>query len=98
MIKKVTNSAELKAQVVDQDYAEHKRNPTNLRMSYHLAVSLFHLRDWTFAEHSATANWRYGATLGDYQRALEGHLQRFLNTCAPKADIQFAPSNVRFWG
>jgi hypothetical protein len=36
-----------------------------------LAVSLFHLRDWTFAEHSGAANWPYATTIGNYQRDLE---------------------------
>ncbi len=69
---KVTNSVEYKTQVVDQDYAEYKRDPTNLRLAYHLAVSLFHLRDWTFAEHSGDVSWPYGPTMGQYQQALEG--------------------------
>jgi len=57
--------------VVDQDYADYKQNPTSLRLAYHLAVSLFHLRDWTFAEHSGAGNWPYATTIGDYQRDLE---------------------------
>jgi hypothetical protein len=74
---RVSNSAEFKTQVVDQDYAEYKRDPTNLRLAYHLAVSLFHLRDWTFAEHSGTAKWPYGPTVGHYQQALEGNYNDF---------------------
>jgi CRP/FNR family transcriptional regulator, cyclic AMP receptor protein len=68
---KVVNSGEYKFQVVDQDYADYKQDPTSLRLAYHLAVSLFHLRDWTFAEHSGAVNWPYAATIGDYQRDLE---------------------------
>ena len=68
---KVVNSGEYKFQVVDQDYADYKRDPTSLRLAYHLAVSLFHLRDWTFAEHSGPANWPYATTIGNYQRDLE---------------------------
>ena len=68
---KVVNSGEYKFQVVDQDYADYKGHPTSLRLAYHLAVSLFHLRDWTFAEHSGAANWPYATTIGNYQRDLE---------------------------
>ena len=68
---KVANSGEYKFQVVDQDYADYKQDPTSLRLAYHLAVSLFHLRDWTFAEHSGAANWPYATTSGNYQRDLE---------------------------
>jgi hypothetical protein len=68
---KVVNSGEYKFQVVDQDYADYKQDPTSLRLAYHLAVSLFHLRDWTFAEHSGAGNWPYATTIGDYQRDLE---------------------------
>ena len=68
---KVVNSGEYKFQVVDQDYADYKQDPTSLRLAYHLAVSLFHLRDWTFAEHSGAANWPYATTIGNYQRDLE---------------------------
>ena len=67
---KVVNSGEYKFQVVDQDYADYKQDPTSLRLAYHLAVSLFHLRDWTFAEHSGAANWPYATTIGNYQRDL----------------------------
>ena len=56
---KIVNSGEYKFQVVDRDYADYKQDPTSLRLAYHLAVSLFHLRDWTFAEHSGAANWPY---------------------------------------
>jgi CRP/FNR family transcriptional regulator, cyclic AMP receptor protein len=68
---KVVNSGEYKFQVADQDYADYKGHPTSLRLAYHLAVSLFHLRDWTFAEHSGAANWPYATTIGNYQRDLE---------------------------
>jgi hypothetical protein len=68
---KVVDSGEYKFQVVDQDYADYKQDPTSLRLGYHLAVSLFHLRDWTFAEHSGAGNWPYAATIDDYQRDLE---------------------------
>jgi CRP/FNR family transcriptional regulator, cyclic AMP receptor protein len=67
----VVNSGEYKFQVADQDYADYKQNPTSLRLAYHLAVSLFHLRDWTFAEHSGAADWPYATTIGNYQRDLE---------------------------
>jgi CRP-like cAMP-binding protein len=68
---KVVNSGEYKFQVVDQDYTDYKQDPTSLRLAYHLAVSLFHLRDWTFAEHSGAGNWPYATTIGDYQHELE---------------------------
>ena len=68
---KVVNSSEYKFQVVDQDYADYKQDPTSLRLAYHLAVSLFHLRDWTLAEHSGAGNWPYATTISDYQRNLE---------------------------
>jgi hypothetical protein len=44
--------------------------------SYHLALGLFHLRDWTFWEHSSEAGWPYGG-LNVYQKYLESRCQYF---------------------
>ncbi len=69
--QKVDTSTGLKRLVVDQDYTDYKRDPTNLRLAYHLTVSLFHLRDWTFWQYGHTANWPYSRTVGAYQSDLE---------------------------
>jgi CRP/FNR family transcriptional regulator, cyclic AMP receptor protein len=95
----VANSGEYKFQVADQDYADYKQNPTSLRLAYHLAVSLFHLRDWTFAEHSSAANWPYATTIGNYQRDLEnlcgdfGYMRDLANAVKHKElDVSKKPS------
>ena len=95
---KVVNSGEYKFQVVDQDYADYKQDPTSLRLAYHLAVSLFHLRDWTFAEHSGAANWPYATTIGNYQRDLEnlcgdfGYMRDLANAVHKELDASKRPS------
>ena len=33
--------------LVDEDYVAYKEEPFNLRLAYHLALGLYHLRDWT---------------------------------------------------
>jgi len=35
-------------EIVDEDYKDYKACHTNLRLAFHLALGLFHLRDWTF--------------------------------------------------
>ena len=102
---KVVNSGEYKFQVVDQDYADYKQDPTSLRLAYHLAVSLFHLRDWTFAEHSGAANWPYATTIGNYQRDLEnlcgdfGYMRDLANAVKHKElDASKKPQHVKWWG
>ena len=95
---KVVNSSEYKFQVVDQDYADYKQDPTSLRLAYHLAVSLFHLRDWTFAEHSGAGNWPYATTIGNYQRDLEnlcgdfGYMRDLANAVHKELDASKRPS------
>lgn len=68
---RIETAAGFKRLVVDRDYADYKAKPVDLRAAYHLAVSLFHLRDWTFWEHSNAPGWPYPKKLGDYQNALE---------------------------
>jgi hypothetical protein len=63
---KVDTSARFKAVVVDRDYQDFKSDPVNLRLAYHLALGLFHLRDWTFWEYSGEPTMPH-KTLGDYQ-------------------------------
>jgi hypothetical protein len=74
--EKVETSAGFKKTVVDQDYSEYKSDPANLRRAYHLALGLFHLRDWTFWEYSGEPNWPHN-TLGDYQTYLEQQCNDF---------------------
>jgi hypothetical protein len=73
---KVETSSEFKRVVVDQDYSEYKSDPTNLRRAYHLAVGLFHLRDWTFHEYSGGTAFPH-KTLGGYQTYLEQRCNDF---------------------
>lgn len=68
---KVDSAISFKRMVVDPDYADYKLDPIDLRRAYHLAVGLFHLRDWTLWQYGAESSWAYGSTRGAYQTALE---------------------------
>jgi hypothetical protein len=58
-------------EIVDEDYAEYKARHSDLRLAYHLALGLFHLREWTFWDASrADPNWPH-KSLNDYQSFLE---------------------------
>jgi hypothetical protein len=73
---KVESAGGFKATVVNPDYADYKAAPTDLRRAYHLALGLFHLRDWTFWEHGKTLG--YGPKdIGKYQKYLEGQCAEF---------------------
>ena len=74
--RKVQTSAEFKREVVDPDYKDYKQNPSDLRLCYHLALGLFHLRDWTFKQYSGTPNWPH-KTPNDYQIFLEQQCSSF---------------------
>jgi len=67
----VRTASEFKKGVVDPDYRDYKANPLDLRRAYHLALGLFHLRDWTFWQYSETPTWRYRNSVNDYQKELE---------------------------
>lgn len=69
--QRIATSVDFKTHAVEQDYADYKRSPVDLRLAYHLALSLFHLRDWTFWEHGNNPNWQYSEKIGDYQKDLE---------------------------
>jgi hypothetical protein len=73
---KVQDSVGFKRVVVDEDYADYKSDPTNLRRAYHLALGLFHLRDWTFWEHRGDAGWIH-QSLRAYQAYLESKCTDF---------------------
>jgi hypothetical protein len=72
----VETSSDFKRVVVDKDYSDYKSDPINLRRAYHLAVGLFHLRDWTFVEYSGEPGFAH-KTLGDYQAYLEQQCKDF---------------------
>jgi hypothetical protein len=61
---------------VDHDYDDYKSKPADLRMVYHLALALFHLRDWTFWEHRASPSFPH-KTLAGYQAYLEQQCSYF---------------------
>jgi hypothetical protein len=46
-------------------------DPINLRLAYHLALGLFHLRDWTFWQYSGDPSFPFSSRGGDYQKFLE---------------------------
>jgi len=76
--KKVETAPEFKSAVVDRDYEEYKKNPTCLRLAYHLALGLLHLRDWTFEEHSGSDRWPYKfKEERKYQEFLAGECKYF---------------------
>ena len=70
----VETAAVFKRTVVDRDYADYKAAPSDLRLAYHLALGLFHLRDWTFWEHGDTLGFK---NIGDYQDHLENRCPDF---------------------
>jgi hypothetical protein len=61
-------------QMVMPDLAEFKSNPTDLRRAFHLASSLFHLRDWVFVNYGHTKGWKKKE---DVQRFAEGKCRHF---------------------
>jgi hypothetical protein len=73
---KVETAKDFKA-LVDEDYVAYKAKPLDLRFAYHLALGLFHLRDWTFFQYSGGPRWPYKKKLEKYQEALEGQLSEF---------------------
>jgi hypothetical protein len=58
-------------EIVDEDYRDYKLDPINLRLAYHLALGLFHLRDWTFWQYSGDPSFPFSSRGGDYQKFLE---------------------------
>jgi hypothetical protein len=73
---RVETSADFKRVVVEPDYADYKQSPTDLRRAYHLASSLFHLRDWTFNQYAGTPGFPV-PTLADYQTFLKTQCSEF---------------------
>jgi len=76
MHSKVETAAEFKRVVVNNDYREYKAAPTDLRRAYHLALGLFHLRDWTFWQYRGEPNWPH-RTVEHYQKHLQTRCQYF---------------------
>ena len=74
--QKIETAVGFKRDVVDLDYAEYKSHPIDLRRAYHLALGLFHLRDWTFWQYKGESGWKHG-TLGRYQKYLEKQCSDF---------------------
>jgi hypothetical protein len=42
----ITTPSEFRNQIMEPDYAAFERAPTDLRLAFHTAASLLHLRDW----------------------------------------------------
>ena len=73
---KVQTAGDFK-EIVDEDYLAFKSDPTNLRLAYHLALGLFHLRDWTFWQHGGDPSCPFSSGGGDYQNFLEQQCSDF---------------------
>ena len=71
VIEKIMTAYDFKTKIVDEDYSDFKRNETSLRSAYHLALGLFHLRDWTFYQYSKSGTWNFSNTQKAYQTELE---------------------------
>ena len=60
----------------DEDYTAYKVEPLNLRLAFHLALGLFHLRGWTFWHAKKGPDWPFKES-DDYQKHLEGQCPEF---------------------
>jgi hypothetical protein len=56
------------------DYDDFSRKQTDLRCAFHLACSLFHLRDWVQSDYGLVKGW---ADTGQLQRFLESRCTEF---------------------
>jgi hypothetical protein len=68
-LKSITNPSEFRLQIMEPDYAAFAHEPTDLRLAFHAASSLFHLRDWV--AHTC------GQTKNQLQSDLEGLCKSF---------------------
>jgi hypothetical protein len=66
---KVETARDFKA-LVDEDYAAYKVEPLNLRLALHLALGLYHLKDWTHWQYSNDPRWPLKKKKA-YQKVLE---------------------------
>jgi hypothetical protein len=73
---RVETARDFKTIVVDADYDAYKADPLNLRLAYHLALSLFHLKDWTHLQYSNDPRWPLKKKKA-YQKALEKRCPEF---------------------
>lgn len=73
---KISNAVEFK-KFVDLDYADYITNAEDLRKALHLALGLFHLRDWTFSEYEGNISFPFKSVGKDYQQYLEGQCSKF---------------------
>jgi hypothetical protein len=62
---KIETSVEFLNQMVLVDYNEFLKYPTDLRRSFHLATSLFRLRDWVFHQYGP-GRWKKPNNLQQY--------------------------------
>ena len=74
-LTKVETARDFKA-IVDEDYAAYKAEPLNLRLAFHLALGLFHLKDWTYWQYSNDPRWPLKKKKA-YQKALEKRCPEF---------------------
>jgi hypothetical protein len=68
-LKSVETLSEFRQQIMEPDYAAFREAPTDLRLAFHAATSLFQLRDWVA---SALSLGRY-----ELQKKLEGRCKYF---------------------
>jgi hypothetical protein len=62
--------------LVDEDYTAYRAEPLDLRLAFHLALGLFHLRGWSYWRAKGP-NWPFKKEGGDYQKHLEGQCSEF---------------------
>jgi hypothetical protein len=45
-VQKIETPSDFRKWIMEPDYEAFMREPTDLRLAFHAAASLFHLRDW----------------------------------------------------
>jgi len=73
-------------EIVGPDMREFRQSPADLRLAFHLAISLFHMGDWVYGAHKTTidANFTYvdsnGATKPVHDEKTFANAIRTLNS------------------
>ncbi len=83
-VARVTTPREYFDGIVKPDYDDFRADTSNLRGAFHLANSLFNLRDWTFAHFSKSGEsthdgqtYKFGGDEGAYNATLESLCREF---------------------
>jgi hypothetical protein len=72
-------------QILEPDYSDFSANPTSLRLAFHTAISLFHLRDWVARAQSRSKS------------ALQKDLHNRCSSFAIIADVANAVKHLKLY-